>query len=164
MEAKVQWLLVASALAVAPVLFGLRGSPPRAGGVMEATLTLVTADKHDLSCALEVSIGGHRCDYPRPPATPGRPVTGAGLQPFVALDGTMFLVANLFGEPAVARRYAQEPPQRKARAQLRRFTARCRLHLLQQVDTAFVRFGPSAAWGPVPKLWVAEPLECRVSG
>ncbi len=160
---RLQWLLLAVALVLAPGLFSLRGHPPAAGSLVEAALTLITADRDDLSCALSADIGRYRCRFHRPGGPPAS--AGAGvLQPFVSLDGVMYLVPDLFAQPALAARYWQEPPAGKSRQALRRFTASCRLRLLRQVDAVYVRFGPAAAWGPVPSLWVAEALSCRVSG
>jgi len=161
---KRQWVLVVAAVAIAPVLFSLRGSALGPGSVVEVPLTLITADKHDLSCAFEAEVAGQRCEYLRPFAPTPIDPTKSPLQPFLSLDRQMFLIAGLFAEPNVARRYAEELPEGVPRERLRRFTARCRLKLLAGVAGAFVRFGPGAAWGAAPPLHVAQVLSCRVEG
>ncbi|MFI5308560.1 MAG: hypothetical protein ACHQ53_14470 [Polyangiales bacterium] len=159
-----QWLLVAAALGLAPWLFSMRGSPPGPGSVIEAALTLITADKNDLSCALLAPPRGYRCGYVQPGVVAQAEVSSALLQPFLSLDRQMFLLPSLFAERNVARRYLDELPLRRPREQLRRFTARCRLRLVTRVASAFVRFGPNAPWGPAPPLFIADVLSCRVEG
>jgi hypothetical protein len=157
-------MLVIAAVVIAPILFSLRGSALGPGSVLEVPLTLITADKHDLSCAFEAEVAGHRCAFLRPFAPAPVESTKPLLQPFVALDRQMFLIPGLFAEPNLARRYAAELPQGVPRERLRRFTARCRLELLKGIAGAFVRFGPGAAWGAAPPLYVAKVLSCRVEG
>ena len=161
---KRQWLLVIAALALAPILFSVRGSALGPGSVIEVPLSLVTADKQDLSCAFAAEVAGYRCGFVRPfvpgPVDAGKPP----LQPFVSLERQMFLIPGLFAEPNLSRRYVAELPAGVPRERLRRFTARCRLELLRGVAGAFVRFGPDAPWGMAPPLYVARVLSCRVEG
>ena len=159
-----QWLLVAAALCLAPWLYAIRGSPPGPGSMIEAPLTLITADKNDLSCALQAPPPGYRCGYLQPGVVAQVDVSSALLRPFLSLDRQMFLLPNLFSEPNLERRYLDELPLRRPREQLRRFIARCRLRLVARVTSAFVRFGPDAAWGPAPPLFIADVLSCRVEG
>jgi hypothetical protein len=159
-----QWLLVVAALGLAPWLLSIRGSPAGPGSVVEAPLTLITADKHDLSCALHAPPRGYRCGYLQPGVPAPADASSALLQPFVSLDRQMFLLPNLFAERNLARRYLDELPLGKPRDQLRRFTARCQLRLVGQITSAFVRFGPDAGWGSAPPLFIADVLSCRVEG
>jgi hypothetical protein len=157
------WLLLA-ALLVAPLLWRARGHGLEPGSVVDADLTLITADKHDLSCALDLDVAGHRCRNRAPARAWDGAAPTSRLQPFVTINGTMFLIAELFEQREIAQRYGRELPDRRARSDYRRFTARCRLKLLRWVQSAQVQFGPDAPWAPAPPLWVAEPLSCRVIG
>lgn len=162
------WWLVLSAFALAPILWFARGHVPVAGDEIDADLTLITADKPDLSCALEGAVGGHRCRYPWPPghSSPhldaNNPIAASPLQPFLTLNRTMYLIADLFAQPALAQRFARELPDGRPRAAYHRFTAKCRLRLLRQVAGASVQFGSTAAWQPMPPLWVVKPITCSV--
>jgi hypothetical protein len=162
----VPWLLVFVASAIVPLLWTARGHAPGPGSTLEASLTLITADKQDLHCALDARVHALHCGF-RAPGLPFalEPASRDGvLQPFVTLEGVMFLVSDLFAQRALAQRYAREVPDGRPRARYRRFVAHCRVRLLQRVDGASVQFGPGAAWGPAPPSWVVEPVSCRVSG
>jgi hypothetical protein len=123
---------------------------------------LITADKPDLSCALELAVGEHRCRYQTPPRPFPAAASASPLQPFVTLNRTTYLIADLFAQPALAQRVARELPDGRPRDAYHRFTARCRLELLRRVAGAQVQFGPTAAWVPVPPLWVVKPVTCSV--
>jgi hypothetical protein len=156
--------LVALGLLLAPILWGARGRVLEAGATIDEALTLITADKHDLSCALAVPVGIHRCHF-RAPSRPFREKSqrASVLQPFVSLAGETFLISGLFDEPALARRYAAEVPDGRPRGQYRRFVAHCRLKLLARVSSVAVQFGQQAAFRQATELWAAEPVTCHVS-
>jgi hypothetical protein len=161
----VPWLMVFVASAIVPLVWAARGHAPGPGSTLDTAFTLITADKHDLHCALGARVHELACDFRAPGLSfaPERSRIGV-LQPFVTLEGVMFLVSDLFAQRALAQRYALELPDGRPRPAYRRFVAHCRVKLLQRVEGASVKFGPGAAWGPAPPLWVVEPVSCRVSG
>jgi hypothetical protein len=165
LERALPWSLLALALALAPLLWAARGRIPQAGSTIDTALTLITADKPDLSCALAIRVDGLHCRYRTPTQawSVGESST-AVLQPFVSSRGATFLVSDLFAQPALAQRYALELPDGKPRTEYRRFTAECRFRLVQRVSGAQVQFGRDAVWAGAPELWVARPVSCRVSG
>lgn len=159
------WALVFVALLLAPLVFGTRGHALEAGDQIEVALTLITADRGDLACALPRAVGRYRCGFEAPGRAFAPDLLLPGqLQPFVTEQGVMFLVAELFAERAVGRRYAAESPDGRPRAAYRRFVARCRVRLLGRADGALVRFGRDGRWDRVPGLWAVDPIACRVSG
>jgi hypothetical protein len=77
----------------------------------------------------------------------------------------MFLLAGLFDEPAVRARYLREPPEGVNRRALRRFTAHCKLRLVEPADQGFsVRWTHDGTWSDGSNAWVAVPVSCRTQG
>jgi hypothetical protein len=162
---RLAWLLLLLAGALAPFSWAARGHPPSPGSIIDASLTLITADKHDLHCAFSAEVQGRHCAFRAPGLAFTQDPSRVGvLQPFVTLEGVMFLVSDLFAQRALAQRYALELPDGRPRPSYRRFVAHCRVKLLQRVKGALVQFGTGTSWGPAPPLWVAEPVSCLVSG
>lgn len=159
-----QWFLVAAALALAPVLFSLRGAPPGRGDVIEVSRVFITANKRDLSCALPGPPRGYHCRYLQPDQLAAEDSTAALLQPFKAIDGRMFLVADPFAARAPARRNAEDFPLGKTGAPRPWFVKLCRLRLIRQVPAAYVRYNSGAPWSPTRDLWIAEVISCEVKG
>jgi hypothetical protein len=78
-------------------------------------------------------------------------------------DRQLFLIAGLFENRAVDARYRAEPPGRKPRDKLKRFTAYCKLRMVTRVQEISTRWGRSASWNREPAgAWVAVPIECEV--
>jgi hypothetical protein len=170
-RARVQfWLLVCGAV-VAWLLWRYRGAPSalaspvlRSGADIEAPITLVTADRQDLSCAMLGEIQGYRCAFSTPEQL--SPVSNSAervLAPYMTTHGQLLLIAGLFEQSAVQERYRLEPPKGRSRDVLRRFTAECKLRLLGEVEVN-TRWTPSGAWEPRTRAWAGVPSDCRVSG
>ena len=158
-----EWLLVIAALAIAGVLWNLRGRGPRAGDVVDAPLTLTTADRDQLACALERAVGPWRCAFGGSgDEEPGRSAGGPLLAPYLTTTRALFLVPALFEQPALAARVRQEPPEDRPPETLHRFVAHCRLRLRERVEGVRVRWAPQSPFGPDESAWVAEPLDCAV--
>lgn len=155
LSSKVEWLVTGIAAVSAVVLFHARGAVPRAGAVVEATITLGPDDRDGLHCAHPVDIEGTRCAY-LDPETPAPPLKSEStLYPVLTTDRVMYLVAGLFDEPAV-RTYLERTISR------RRYTARCQLRLVRELTTYQTRFGSGSWESARVATWVAIPSACRV--
>jgi hypothetical protein len=186
MRPQSEWLVLAAAALIAWPIWSFRGAGYRAGDTIETAITLITSDREDLSCALHksfnatapaltpsgiaervrggTSIGKYRCEYSAPrQAWPTPPTRDEQLVPCFTLNRQLLLVPGLFEQPALAARYAQEPPSRVARSKLRRFIARCKLRLVEQATGVQVRWVRGKPWDPIPTGWVAEPVSCSVT-
>jgi hypothetical protein len=154
-----EWLLVIAALAIAGLLWNVRGRGPRAGDVVDAPLTLTTADRDQLACALDRPVGPWRCAFTASgqPAGVSRP-----LAPYLTTTRALYLIPGLFEQPALAARLREEPPEDRPPESLRRFVALCRVRLREPVDAVRVRWASRSAFGPEERAWAAEPLDCKV--
>ncbi len=136
--------------------------------VIDAPITLVTADKFDLSCASEHEVNGYHCafkkpDEPWPDLDAKDPEQRKKmLVPYMTVDNVMFLIPGMFEDPAVDERYRDELPTHKPRERLERFTAQCKLKLIKDIDVQ-VRWGPKKSWENNGKAWVGEVSNCQVS-
>lgn len=158
----VRWLIVGIAAIVAGSLWSWRGKSA-SQRTIDAPITLVTSDREDLACAYPKAVGEYRCEYPSPgQAWPKPPAAKDKLAPYFTTDRQMFLIPGLFEQPALAARYRSEPPAGKRRDQLHRFTARCRLHLIQKVEGFETRWMLTAGFGPGDSAWVATAENCTV--
>lgn len=147
--------------AVAGLLASLRGSPTRAGGLVDAAIALSTADRDQVACALDRGVGPWRCAF----AASGEPAAGeaAGtLAPYLTTTRVLYLVPGLFQQGAVAARTRQEPPEDRLPETLRRFVAHCRLRLRERVEGVRVRWSATGDFGPGEGAWAAEPIDCRI--
>jgi hypothetical protein len=155
------YVIVAAALGVGIALYETRGTfgPLREGATIEGVFTLVTSDRDDFVCASATTLDGYSCPFIEN-GTPRDASARGTLMPAVTVDHHLFLVANLFSDPALAARYDAEPPTPR-REPLHRFEAYCTLHVVGQMP-AEVRPAPDRAWGPSEVTWVVAPRGCRV--
>jgi hypothetical protein len=158
----VRWLIIGIAAIVAGSLWSWRGKTAAQKNV-DAPITLVTADREDLACALGKAVGQYKCEFravgqPWPEA----PSPKDKLAPYFTTDRQMFLIPGLFEQPALAARYRSEPPAGKPRDSLKRFVARCRLHLIEKVEGFQTRWMTTAPFGPADSAWVAEAQDCKI--
>lgn len=156
-----EWLLVGVAALGAVLLFRARGSYGR-GTELDVPITLVTSDREDLGCASSARFGRYRCEFRKGGDTWSDPPAPADrLAPYYSEDRRLYLIAGLFQQPALATRYAEEDPGQKPREALRRFSAHCKLRLVERTDGFDVRWLRTDTWhsenGPA---WVAEPVQC----
>jgi hypothetical protein len=148
------WLLVAAGVGLAIAGFAYRGSPPRVGSVVRAEFTLVPLDARSLSCASDRVYESYRCAY-RIDGTPTaveRPIV-----PVVTVGREVYFAAGLFQDPALVE-YLNGPGRRSQK----RFTASCRIQLIERASDLRTRFRnePFALAEPA---WVANVLACRVN-
>lgn len=130
------------------------------GKEIDAAITLITADAVDLACAAEGPVAGSRCGYD----SDGRPVPAdlPVLAPYMTVDNVLFLVPDLWKEPALARRLAEDPPRERERS--KRFTARCRMKLVEKASNFSVRWARDADWGFQKDAWVGTISRCKIEG
>jgi hypothetical protein len=155
-----QWALVAGAGVLATVLWQARGDVPRPGRETSVRIMLQSFDRDTLSCALGRTVEENRCEYSGPdqPWPAGEaPDEMHRLAPYVATDRRVLLLAGLFTQPALERRFAQDRSDPH-----RRFEATCRVRLIEPLKQVNVRFGRPGGWGREKNVWVAVPLECTV--
>lgn len=139
------------------------------GAEIDAPITLVTADKQDLTCAWQDSADGYHCAYQTPDqAWPDFNDKDPGarkmlLAPYKTIDDILFLIPGMFEDPAVDERYRDEPPGKKPRDKLERFTAQCKLKLLREVDGVRVKWFQNGDWQGPHKVWIGVPTSCQVS-
>lgn len=163
-------LFVAASLAIFLLITGLfpdlgkTRTPLRGAEVgkrIPVAITLVTADFHDLACAGDQEVAGARCAFDREgrprTAAPGAPV----LAPYMTVDDVLFLIPDLWSEPALARRLETDPPD-VGRDKLRRFVARCEMTLLGKAKDFYVRWTPNANWSHRSEAWVGRIADCSI--
>jgi hypothetical protein len=158
------WLLVGAAIVVAMILF-MRREPTTgaaAGSVVNADITLVTSDKNDVDCMGPKGLAAYHCGF-TDAKTPFQVEEKLKLRPYFTVDRRLFLVPGLFQQPAIDQRAQSEPPN-KPRDQLKRFTARCRLKVLGEIDNVRYRWLQNAEWSTPAKVQVAEPSDCKIEG
>ena len=155
--------MVVVAMGAAWPLWSWRGHMDRAGMVVDAPITLITSDRENLSCALDRSVGRHRCRFRAPGKPWPEPAPPSDLlAPYVTVEHRMYLVPGLFELPELEARYAEEPPGRLRPDQLRRFVARCKLRLVERIERFQARWFETSTFGPQTGAWVAEPISCKV--
>ena len=137
---------VAVALLASVALTHRHEKSERAGEVLDADITLVTADRKDLDCVASDEVEGYGCGY-SDEKTARKLDESKKLRPYMTLDRQMYLIPGLFLEPAIAARYKSEPPD-KPRDQLRRFTAKCKVKIVGKLDAVRLRWSPGAPWTP----------------
>lgn len=163
-------VLLAAAGALAIFLVGAELLPTRTGGIrgigagktVDVDITLVTADANDLACAADFELGGARCAFDREGNPWKEEPSGGLLAPYMTTNRTLLLIADLFHEPAIARRLEEEPPDAKPRDALTRFTASCKLHAESKAKDFYVRWTPSASWGHRKEAWVGRVSDCTI--
>jgi hypothetical protein len=156
-KSPVRWILMVVGIVVVWQLWDWRSNVTGPGKAVDAPITLITADRDDLACAMDRTVGKYRCEVPAPGKTwPQPPSTTEKLMPYFTTDRQMYLIAGLFEQPTVAARYTADPPQGQPRDKLRRFVAHCRLHLVQKVEGVQTRWQANGNWNNAEPTWVAE--------
>jgi hypothetical protein len=124
--------------------------------VVEEPITLVPEDRGKLACKREHPVGQYGCEYR------GAGRRGAGLRPedtiapYMTTERVLYLVAGLFEQPAVSSYVSRH-------VEGTRFTARCKLRLVERIDDYELRFRNDTPWGKGPPAWIAAPVSCVAS-
>ena len=159
------WLFLAGAVALVGALFWNTESATETepGDVVDANITLVTADREDLDCMAAKGVKGYQCGF----SSEKKPRTvdeKHKLRPYLTLDRELYLVPGLFLEPAIEGRYKTEPPN-KPRNQLKRFTAKCKVKIVGKLSGVRLRWSPGTPWTPKSDdVRVATISNCGIEG
>lgn len=166
-----EWILLLAGLAGMTSLLGFgRGAPPDAGSTVLAPITLVAADRHNLSCALPKPVGPYGCAFEiQPEEDQGTPravqvAEGRRLAPYVTTDRILYLVPGLFEQPAVRERYEADRARKKQPRKPKRFVARCEVRRLEKIESFLTRWQRRGKWERSGPAWVVEPVRCTVDG
>jgi hypothetical protein len=124
----------------------------RMGDTKLIEITLSRRDEEELGCASDVTIEGLRCGY----AASGAPVPGIGdaqtLRPYNTTKNELFLGAGLWTSLPKDRLPANG-----------RFSVFCNYKIVGAVKSASIRFGATAAFGPLKEsVLVGSLSECVV--
>lgn len=156
---------VAAIVIVGAALAVQRGpqSQSSVGDTVAADITLITSDRSDIDCSAAGGVEPYHCGFT------DENMTWKGdeknkLRPYYTVDRHMYLVPGLFEQAALQERYKSEPPQGKARDQLKRFTAKCNLKIAGKLGGVRVRWVPTAAWSNPEEAEVATVVDCKVDG
>lgn len=138
-----------------------RGLKP--GKVIPVDITLVTGDSRDLACSASFDVQGMRCAFDEE----GRPwseeaLAKGVLAPYMTVGNVLYLIPDLWSEPALAARLAEEPPETVPRSEQKRFVASCQLTLHERVRDFHVRWVPTANWGHRANAWVGSVSNCSI--
>ncbi len=153
---RLAWIVVAGAAVLGLLLWNWRGRVTGPGSTIGASINLVTSDREDLACASDRTLGRYRCEFRAPGERwPDPPAPADRLAAYYTTDQRLFVIPGLFQQPAVATRYAAEAPRNLPRDQRPRFSAHCRLKLVQQLHNFQARWLAHGGWGPEDQAWVA---------
>ncbi len=163
------WIAVGLGIAIAVLIVMKRGSntesgPPLAavGSTVKGDLTLVNADRNELECMAEKSVQNYQCGYVDEKQT--RPLQeNVKLRPYMTVDRQLYLIPGLFLEPSITQRYATEPPT-TPRADQKRFTAKCSIKIVGELDGVKLRWSPGGTWEAPKKFSVATVSDCKIEG
>jgi hypothetical protein len=144
----------------------------KVGDVIDAGLTLVTADAFGLSCASDTKTPGNaHCGF-NAQTTPWKAENDAQgkpeniIAPYMTVDNVLFLIPGLFTQPVLKKRLEDEPPAKFTKEQMeeRRFTVTCKLKVEQKFEKFKVRWANGQPWGDRDDAWVGSVSDCKMTG
>ena len=158
-----EWLIVLAALFLAVPIWLWRGHITGANEQVEVDITLVSSDRDDLACGLKHGVSGMSCAF----SDSGKDVSEnisaeRTLAPYLTKSRQLFLIPNLFGQPALAKRYTEEAAKGTRRNRLKRFTAHCDLILVEKVQDVAVRWTRQGKLDRFGDGWVAQVKQCVI--
>jgi hypothetical protein len=157
MAPKAEWALVLTAFALSIPLWLAKNRSVGRGDVVEEPITLVPEDRDRLACLRERSVGRYSCEFRT--RDQGRAMNSSKadvLAPYLTTERALYLVPGLFEQPAVATYVSRH-------VEGARFTARCKLRLVEMVNDYEIRFRSDSPWGRGQPAWVAEPVSCTAA-
>lgn len=143
--------------------------PLEAGKVIDAAITLVSADAYKLSCASDEQMGQAHCGF-KADTTPWK---GDGpnkpeevIAPYMTADNVLVLIPGLFTQPLLKKRLEDEPPGKYSAEELenRRFTVTCKLKPEKQFSKLKVRWAQGQSWGDRDSAWAGTVTDCKMTG
>jgi len=162
------WIAIGIGVAIAVLLVMKRGGSSEGGDQVEVgstttgDLTLVAADRNELECAAEKSVESYQCGFAD--ENQARNVDEkTKLRPFMTIDRKLYLIPGLFLEKSVAQRYTMEGPN-TPRPEQKRFTAKCKIKVIGELDNVKLRWSPTGTWEPPKKFPVATVSDCAIEG
>jgi hypothetical protein len=142
------------------------------GQVIDAAITLISADAGRLSCASDTKVGEAHCGFgadtkpwvAKEGEAPTKPEDV--IAPYMTVDNVLLLIPGLFTQPVLKKRLEDEPPGRYTREEMesRRFTVTCKMKLEQQFEKIKVRWDVGQAWGDRPNAWFGTVSDCKMTG
>lgn len=151
--------IVALWIALAPpLLLSDRRLEFRPGAIVDVDITLIPADADNLSCGLDRRPFGTGCAFDGSGRPQPRPRRGT-LVPCMTTERKPLVVPDLFEQPPLARRVAAA---RAGNHMQERFTARCRVEVLQQLSGVRTRYRASDPLGGPSEPWLVRPVGCTV--
>jgi hypothetical protein len=129
---------------------------------MDAELTLITSDRYELACSSARTVGGYACGFDEA----GKPRSlneSETLRPYMTVSRKVYLIPALFLQASVERRYKAEPAN-LPREQLRRFTAKCKLKKVGELEGFKLRWAEKGAWSEPQTADVVTVGTCEVAG
>ncbi len=160
------WIAIGIGVAIAVLMVMKRGGSADGTGEVGSTnsgdLTLVNADRNELECATDKGLESYQCGFAD--ENQARSVDeGKKLRPFMTIDRHLYLIPGLFLEPSIAQRYNTEPPD-KPRGDQKRFTAKCKIKVVGELNNVKLRWSPTGNWEPPKKFPVATVSDCAIEG
>ncbi len=162
------WIAIGVGVVIALLLVFKPGSNAQStgsaavGSTVNGDLTLVTADRNELECAAANGVQNYQCGFvdEKQARTLDEKMK---LRPYMTVDRQLYLIPGLFLEPAIQQRFNTEPPT-KPRAELKRFTAKCKIKVVGELDGVKLRWQPDGAWDAPKKFPVATVSGCAIEG
>lgn len=155
------WTIVAAGLLLAAVVWTLRGRPHLGGTDQTVAVTVVPADRLDLACSADGSIGGLRCRYDGRGyriGTAAPPDGDRWLHPYVTTGGTVVLLSGVFAE----RHVADWVTGALAAGSSERVTLTCEAKSAGTSGPVRVRWRPDGTWENQDGLVAATVERCTV--
>jgi len=162
------WIAIGIGVALAVLLVMKRGGntdsatgQPAVGSTTSGDLTLVAADRNELECATDKGLDSYQCGFID--ENKARAVDEKQkLRPFMTVDRHLYLIPVLFLETSISQRYNMEGP--KPRPEQKRFTAKCKIKVVGELNNVKLRWSPTGTWEPAKKFPVATVSDCAIEG
>lgn len=140
--------------------------------VIDAAITLISADAGRLACASDIEAGEAHCAFggdTKPWAAKEGKSAGKPedvVAPYMTVDNVLFLIPGLFTQPVLKKRLDDEPPGKFTKEELenRRFTVTCKLKLEQKFENFKVRWDVGQSWGDRKDAWFGRVSDCKMTG
>lgn len=134
----------------------------RQPGTTDVELTLITSDRYELACSSASTVGRYACGFDGT----GKPRSldeSETLRPYMTVGRKVYLIPALFLQPSVERRYKAEPAA-LPREQLRRFSAKCKLRKVGELEGFKLRWAEKSPWSEPQTADVVTAETCEVAG